>query len=258
MADKTSSARNSDSPRTTFILALVALAIGIYVIVFGLQTLFYFEARAWADSAPYLREVPQPLPSTVPAGAQDQQLSFYDMDFAAPWKGVASQKAGPMESVVTFRQGPILVFFNPANETDILANIRDGDPQVYHRDQDVFGGHLFPTNYDLYKAVYGASPASISPFMPHDKMLQISTLLQWKLAFAANGASAIYNVELENGMHGLQFGDPSRDRMIVVRLFDSTNHQYRLLFTSKEGPGTFPQTDINCVLGSLRPAPIPR
>jgi len=258
MADKTSSARNSDSPRTTFILALLALAIGIYAIVFGLQTLFYFEARAWADGAPYLREVPQPLPSTVPAAAQEKQLSFYNMDFAAPWKGIASKKAGPLQSVIVFKAGPILVFFNPANEMDILANIRGGNPQIYHRDQDVLGGHLFPTNYDLYKAVYGASPASLSPFMSHDEVLRISTLLQWKLAFGTDGASAIYDVNLENGMRGLQFGDPSRDRMIVVRLFDSTNHQYRLLFTSRQGPGTFPQTDINCVLGSLRPAPIPR
>lgn len=250
MADKTESAR------ATIILALVTVAVGVYVLLFGLQTMFYFQAHRWASSSPFLNEVPQRLPSTTASPIQEKDLSFYNMSFAAPWKGIAAQKPGPLQSEVDFKDGPIIVFFDPGAERDILNGIRDGDVDTYHRYQAVFGADLFPTNFDLYESVYSASPARISPFMRQDGMERIGTLLGWKLAFAANGASAIYSVST-NGMRGLQFGDPSRDRMIVVRMFDSHNHQYRLLLTSKAGPGTFPQEDINCVLDSLKPTPRP-
>lgn len=250
-------AEKKESARTTVILALATLAIGVYILLFGLQTMFYFQARHWAARAPYLDEVPQPLPSTAVSPAQEKNLSFYGMDFDAPWKGIASQQKATHESVVSFKEGPILVFFNPDDEEDIVNGIRDGDPDIYQRYRAVFGANLFPTTYDLDTAVYHASPAELSPFMPRDKMTRVGTLLEWKMAFAANGATSIYTLQTSD-MRGLQFGDPSRDRMVVARLFDSHNRQYRMLFTSKAGPGTFPQADINCVLGSLKPAPMPQ
>ncbi len=245
-----------DSPLTTIILALVTLAIGLYAMVYGLQTTFYFQAHSWARRSPFLNEVPQPLPSTMASPVQTKKLSLYGMNFSAPWKGKVSQKSENGDSVVTFDSGPIIVFFDPQNEVDVLSSIRDGDPNLYRSYQAVLGEDLFPTNYDLYASVYGASPALLSPLMPRDKMNRIGTLLQWKLGFGGNGASAIYNLTAA-GMRGLQLGDPSRDRMIVVRLFNSRDHQYRLLFTSTKGPGTFPQADINCVLDSLAPEPTP-
>ena len=245
-------AEKKESARATVILALVALAIGAYVLLLGLQTMFYFQVKYWASSAPFLKEVPQPLPSTTASPVQEKNLQFYGVNFAAPWKGIASQKSGDSEAEVIFNAGPVIVFFNPQGEKDIIGGIREGDPDTYHRYQAVFGQNLFASNYDLYLAVFGASPAAVSPFMSRDKVERIGTLLEWKLAFAENGASAIYTLQA-NGMQGLQFGDPSRDRVIVVRLFDSRKGQYRLLFSSKAGPGTFPQSDINCVLDSFQP-----
>lgn len=243
-----------ESARTTIILALVTLAVGVYVLVYGLQTMFFFQARHWASNAPFLWETPQPIPSTTASPVQEKGLSFYDVSFAAPWKGILAQTKGDAHSEVDFKAGPIIIFFNPAGEKDILSSIRDGDPKIYDRYEAVFGSELFPTNYDLYLAVYSASPALLSPFISREQVERIGTLLEWKLAFGASGASAIYNVQV-NGLRGLQFGDPSKNAMIVLRLFDSHNAQYRLLFTSRAGTGTFPQSDINCVLDSVRPAP---
>lgn len=246
-------AEKKESAGITITLALVALAIGIYALGFGLQTMFYFQAKYWARQAPFLREIPLQLPAVTASAAQGKSFSFYDMTFSAPWKGVAAQKAGDARSELDFPSGPILIFFNPQGEKDIISGIRDGDPDTYHRYQGVFGTSLFPTNYDLYLAVYSASPASLSPFLSREQVVRDGTLLEWKLAFAANGGSAVYKVET-NGLRGFQLGDPSRDPMVVIRLFDSRNAQYRLLFTSKSGPGTFPQSDINCVLDSFQSA----
>lgn len=247
-------AHKEDSPRITIILAVVTLAIGLYAIAYGLQTTFYFQAHSWAGRNAFLRETPQPLPSTAASPIQTKNLSFYSVDFAAPWKGIASQKSQGAQFTVSFTSGPIIIFFDPQNQADPLENIRDGDPNLYSRYQQIFGHDLFPSTYDLYAAVYGASPALLSPVMPREKMDRISALLQWKLNFGSDGATTIYSVNAA-GMRGLQLGDPSRDHIVTVRLFDSRNHQYRLLFTSTKGPGTFPQADINCVLDSIAPAP---
>lgn len=241
-----------ESARWTIILALITLAVGVYVIAYGLQTTFYFQAHHWASSIPFLKEIPQPVPSTAASPVQEKNLSFYGVNFEAPWKGIASQKPGDAQSEVYFKAGPVIIFFNPAGEKDILSSIHDGPPQMYDKYRAVFGEDLFSTNYDLYEAVYGASPGSLSPFMARAQVERIGTLLEWKMAFGASGASAIYNVKTNN-LRGLQFGDTSRDPMIVLRLFDSHNAQYRLLFTSKAGTGTFAQSDVNCVLNSLQP-----
>lgn len=246
-------AHKEDSPRTTIILALVTLAVGLYAIAYGLQTTFYFQAHSWAMRTPFLRETLQPLPSTAASPVQTKNISFYGMNFSAPWKGIASQKSQDAQSSVTFTSGPIIVVFDPQTEADPLETIRDGDPNLYSRYQQVFGHDLFPSTYDLYAAVYGASPALLSPVMPRDKMDRVAALLQWKLNFGSDGGTAIYSVDAA-GMRGIQLGDPSRDHIVTVRLFDSRNHQYRMLFTSTKGPGTYPQADINCVLDSLTPA----
>ncbi len=243
-----------ESALGTIVLAIVTLAIGVFALAYGLQTMFYFQAKHWASNAPFLREVPQPLPSMAASPVQEKSLSFYDVGFAAPWKGILAQTNGDAHSEVDFKTGPVIIFFNPAGEKDILSSIRDGDLKTYDRYEAVFGSDLFPTNYDLYLAVYNASPASLSPFISRAQIERIGTLLEWKLAFGASGASAIYKVQAE-GLRGLQFGDPSKDAMIVMRLFDAHNAQYRLLFTSRAGTGTFPQSDINCVLDSLKLTP---
>ncbi|HLW44198.1 MAG TPA: hypothetical protein VKS00_06890 [Candidatus Acidoferrales bacterium] len=243
-----------ESARATVILALVALAVGCYVLLFGLQTLIYFEARHWAASSPFLRDVPQPLPSTVASPVQEKGLSFYGFQFGAPWKGIAKENSQNDRSEVDFKSGAVLLFFNPEGEKNIVDSIRTGNPQTYQQYQTIFGADFFPNNYELYHAVYGASPAGLSPFMPRDKAVRISTLLQWKLAFGAYNTKTIYTLQAGSN-RGLQFGDPATDHMVVVRLFDPHEQQMRLLFASKSAQsGVISQADINCVVDSIQTA----
>ena len=243
-----------DSARTTVILAVSTVLLGFYVLAFGLQTLISFEAHRWALSSPFLKAVPQPLPTSIASAIEVRDLSFYGIGFAAPWKGVAKKTEGDAQSEADFQQGAVIIFFNPALEADIVGRIRGGDPKVYTHYEDIFGTAFFHDNYALYSAVYSAAPREISPFTTRSKAIRINTLLMWKLNMGTNGADSIYSVET-NQMHGFQLGDPSRDRSVMDGLFDENGGQLRILFTSKSGqPGTISQADINCVVDSLRPA----
>jgi hypothetical protein len=248
-------AKKSESARTTIILALCTLLVGIYAILFGLQTVTSLQTRHWARTSPFLRARPQPLASSAASPAQEKNLSFYGLDFAAPWKGVAKKTEGDARSEVDFAPGEIIILFNPVAEKDIVGSIKSGDPQIYNHYEAIFGTGFYPNNYALYAAVYGAAPAEISPFMARSKVVRIETLLLWKLRFGTDGANSIFSVQTSH-MRGFQFGDPSLDRVIVARLFDENDRQVRILFASNSGqPGTISQADINCVLDSLEPTP---
>jgi hypothetical protein len=244
-----------DSARTTVILAVSTVLLGFYVLTFGLQTLISFEAHRWALTSPFLQAVPRPLPTSVASAIQEKNLAFYGIEFAAPWKGVAKRTEGDAQSEVDFQPGAVIVFFNPASEPDIVGRIRGGDPQIYSHYEAIFGSGFFRDNYSLYSAVYGAAPGEIWPFTSRSEAIRINSLLMWKLRLGVNGANSIYSVETVQ-MHGFQLGDPSKDRSVVVHLFEENGGQVRILFTSKSGqPGTISQADINCVVDSLRPIP---
>jgi len=247
-------AEKRESARTTIILSLVTVAVAAYALLFGLQTLIYFEARHWAAATPTLNDVPRPLPSTAASAVREKNLTFYGFQFAAPWKGITKQDPENDRSEIDFKSGTVLVFFNPEGEKNIVDSIRTGDPKTYTQYQAVFGTNLFANDYALYLAVYGASPAGISPFMSGDEAVRISTLLQWKLAFGSDGTKSIYTLQAGDN-RGLQFGDPARGHIVVVRLFDSHGQQIRLLFTSKSAQANvFSQADVNCVVDSIHPA----
>lgn len=242
-----------NSARTTVILAVCAVVIGFYVLVFGLQTLISFETHRWALTAPFLKAVPQTLPTSVASPVQERNLQFYGFGFEAPWKGVAKQKDGAEHSEIEFKPGPIVIIYSPAGQTDLVGKIRGGDPREYSRYEGIFGFGFFHDDYSLYSAVYGAAPNDVWPFTSRTKAIRINTLLVWKLRFGLDGARTIYNIQTGN-MRGFQLGDPSRDRSVIAQLFDEQGAQVKILFTSKSGqPGTFPQSDINCVVDSVKP-----
>ena len=241
-----------ESARTTVVLAVCTVAVGFYVLAFGLQTLICIEAHRWAFSSPFLNAVPRPIPTTIATPAQERNLELFGISFQAPWKGVAKKTEGEARSVIQFQSGPVLIFFNPENEEDLVAKIRNGDPNVYTRYQAIFGTRFFPDDYSMYAAVYEAAPNQVWPFTPRSRAIRINTLLLWKLRFGSNGAGSIYSVQTGN-LQGLQFGDPSQDRSVLVHLFDNEKRQLRLMISSRSGqPGTIPEADINCVIYSIK------
>jgi hypothetical protein len=242
-----------ESARTTVILAIATVVIGFFVVLYGLQTLIYFEAHHWASQEPFLKEVPGPLPTTAAAPAGAKGLSFYGLQFDVPWKEITKRTDGPAMSQLDFKSGAVLLFFNPDSQEDTVGNIRSGNAATYRKYANIFGTNIFPTNYDMYAAVYSASPASVSPFMHRQDAVRVSTLLLWKLAFGVNGAATIYSIQ-SGDKQGFQFGDPSLRPAVLVRLFNSHAQQIEMIFASKSGQaGTIPQAEINCVIDSVRP-----
>jgi hypothetical protein len=257
--------------QSAILLAAAVLVVAAFSILFGLQTLVWFNAKRWTSQNAWLADTPQPLPPSTAAAPPDAaapatgknakpakppQLKAYDYEFTAPWPG--NVKTTPAANYVQFQfdSGQVIVFFDPESQLDIVRQMKSGATQQFQQFQNVFGDQAPNTNYELYRTVYSASPAQISPFMHSQDAFRINVLLLWKLSFGFDAQPGIHSFELGKN-RGFEFGDAASGLPVALRVFDDRDGQFRLIFTAAGGaPGKFTQDDIDLAVQSLQSIPI--
>jgi hypothetical protein len=240
--------------RSAIILLVIALLLAGYSVEFGLQTLAWAEARHWAGINPWLNDVPQPLPAPATPAGKGTQVKAYDFQFTAPW---AISKIAPSLNFVDvhFDPGQVITFFGPDTQLDTLRELRNSNPAEYQKFMTVFAEHPIESNYEIYQAVYSASPAQLSPFLRQREALRINSLLLWKLSFGTEGGAGIFSFDFGKN-HGFQFGDPAKGPA-ALRVFDDRGHQFRFIFTTTAGSSAkITQDDIDRAVQTLEPVPI--
>jgi hypothetical protein len=247
------------SATPAIVLALLAIVIAIFMVKFGLQTMTWVEGKMWAAQSPWLNFVPQPLPAPAVAAAPGSgpQLKAYDFEVNAPWPG--NPKPVPTEVNVGFRYdtGQVLVFFDPEAQLDTLRSIQNSNPAEFQRFTNVFVDKPIASNFELYRAVYGAAPSQVSPFMDAREAMRMNVLLLWKLSFGLDLPSdtGLYSFDWNN-IHGFQFGDPAKGVPVALRAFDDRSHQFRFLLTTIPGSNAkITQDDIDKILLTVQPVP---
>jgi hypothetical protein len=244
------------SSTAAIVLALVAILVAVFVVKFGLQTMTWTEGKMWASQSRWLNTVPQALPAPS-AVAPGPQLKAFDFEVSAPWPG--NPNPAPAETHVAFRYdtGQILVFFDPAGQLDTLRSIQNGNPAEFQKFTNIFADKPVDSNFALYRAVYGAAPSQISPFMSPNDAMRANVLLLWKLSFGFDLPSdtGLYSFDW-NGIHGFQFGDPAKGVPVALRAFDDRGHQFRfILATVPSSTVRINQDDINKILQTIQPVP---
>ena len=256
--------------QSAILLAAAVLLVAVFSIMFGLQTLVWFNAKRWTSQDPWLADTPQPLPPSAAATpdlaplatgkdgkkAKPPQLKAYDYEFTAPWPG--NVKTIPASAYVQFQfdSGQVIVFFDPESQLDIIRQMKSGETTQYQQFQNVFGDQAPDSNYALYRTVYSASPAQISPLMHSQDAFRTNVLLLWKLSFGFDTQPGIHSFELGKN-RGFEFGDATNGRPVALRVFDDRDAQFRLIFTAAGGAsGKFTQDDINLAVQSLQSVPI--
>ena len=251
---------DKSSARPAIILALLAILIAVFCVEFGAQTLTWFEAKRWGASSPWLADVPQPLPTSSDDTLKGSQAKAFDYEFNVPW----NVKIKNVESLSYIQfvsdSGQVVVFFDPDSQLDAIHTLKTSNPTEYQKFTNVFGSQPIESNYALYQAVYGASPAQFSPVMKVEEARRDNVLLLWKLSFGpdlqSEPAPEFYSFDWGK-IRGFQFGDPSKGQPAALRVFDDGNRQFRFIFTIEAGSGgKITQSDINMAVRSLQPVPI--
>jgi hypothetical protein len=244
------------SARSAIILTILVVVVAAYCIVFGLQTLIWFETHHWTRDNPWINDVPQALDSSpVPSGTA--QLKAFDYEFKVPWAG--NPKTTPSLGHVEFRfdSGQVVVFFDPEAQADMLRALTSASsPLEYQQFQNVFVGQSFDSNYALCKAVYSAAPSAVSPWMSMRDAIGVNQLLLWKISFGVDATPGIHSIQ-SGSNRGFEFGDPSSGRPVALRIFNGRDAQFRLIFLVAAGSSAkIAQADIDSAVQSLQVVPI--
>lgn len=248
---------DKSSSRSAIILLVVVLLVAGYSIRYGLQTLAWAEAKSWGHANPWLLEVPKPLPPpAISADAKGTLIKTRLYEFSVPWKDEPKTEAALAYTQYHFISGQVIVFFDPESQLDTLSSLKNSNPAQYQKFANVFAGHSLDTNYELYQAVYSASPAQMSPFLPLSDALRLNVLVLWKLGFGFDAHPPLYSFEW-GPARGIQFGDPAGGGPVALRIFDDRDRQFRFLFVTVPGSGaTLTQDDIDFVIQTLKPVPL--
>jgi hypothetical protein len=249
---------------------IVVIAVALYAIFFGLQTLIWFETHRWAHANPWLADVPKAVAehstaAAPPPTAEDSSaaarpagtaLKAYEYEFKVPWSGKFKSTEQRDYTEFRFDSGEVVMFFDPETQRDLLREITSGEQVQYNQFRNVFIGQSFDSNYDLYNAVYSASPAEVSPWIPLRDAVRINQLLLWKLSFGVSATPGIHAIAF-GGNRGFQFGDPSSGRPVALRIFNGRDKQFRFFFLAAAGSGAkISQDDIDLAVESLEPIPM--
>lgn len=247
--------RESNSARDAIILVCVVILIAAYTIAFGLQTLVWGEAHHLTRYNSWVSDVPQPLDSQPPQDGSTQ-LREFNYEFKVPWPGKPKTNKTLTYTEFRFDSGQVVVFFDPEAQLDTMRALKSTSPLEYQQFQNIFGAQPFETNYELYKAVYDASPSATSPFMPSRDAIRTNLLLLWKISFGYDARPGLHSIQFGSN-RGFQFGDPSTGGAVALRIFDGRDSQFRFIFVPAAGSNAkITQDDINLAVQTLQPVPI--
>lgn len=260
--------------RFAMILTAVVLVIAVMSVTFGLQTLIWLNTKHWESINRWLADTPQPLPAAaapltadlppLPPGhngkavkpTPPQELRAFNYEFTAPWPGNTKTLPGSGFVQIQFDSGQVIVFYDPESQLDVVRQMKSGETVQYQQFQNVFGEQSPDSNYDLYRKIYSASPAQISPFMHNQDAFRTNVLLLWKLSFGFDAQPGIHLIEAGKN-RGFEFGDVTSGRPVALRIFGETDKQFRFIFTVAGGSSAkFTQGDIYLAVESLQPVPI--
>jgi hypothetical protein len=265
------------SARSAIILAGVVTAVALYVAVFGAQTVAVLDAHRMLSANPWLAEVPQPLPtaSAPPAAspappatkpgaktapksaiAKTTGLKAYNYEWVVPWTGKMTQTPGVIYNEFRFDSGPVVDFFDPDAQADIIRTIRDNTGRAFAAFQPLIANDEISTNYELYKSVYATSPEQISFHTSANDSTRLRILLLTKLSFGFDLQKKATSFDFGEEK-GVQFGDPAKNEPVALRVFNGRDKQFRFIFTVRDGSSArITQDDINQTVQSLQPVPL--
>ena len=263
------------SARSAIILAVIVTAIALFIALYGAQTVALLDAHRMLAQNPWLAEIPQPLPAAAPAPPQaagvvktaakpgaksaspkTTNLRAYDFEFDAPWTGKFKQTPAVLYVEFHFDAGPIIVFFDPDAQADIVRAIRDNTDRAFAAFQPLIADGGIATNYQLYQAVYDSSPSQISFHTSPGDSARLRTLLLTKLSFGFDLEKKASSFDFGEEK-GVQFGDPAKSEPVALRVFNGRDKQFRFIFTVRDGsPALISQDDVDQVVRSLQPVPL--
>jgi len=245
------------SSKLTVSAAILICCVAAFAVLYGPRLIAYHYLRQMYRDEPTLALTPQPLKDYGANPQEGMSFSQFGYAFDAPWKDVDTVRNFKSLTLISFKSGQTVVFYDPKQTIDPLKVIRETTAQN-GKDLGVLFGRDVPTsNYQVLNTVLSTTPDDYSLLWLSNDLVRHSILLTIKHGELVNGVSRVYSIETE-GLRGFQKGDPLHDeKATIVDLFDKQDHHFELWFVTQKGASArITQADINRVIETIRPAPV--
>lgn len=232
----------------TIVLLLIALSC-------SLLFLFYRQAFAWRQAQKLKREnptlalVPRPLTDYSANPGPGTAWSRFDYQFEVPWTAVDRVDDQRSLTMILFKPGQLVVFFDPHSQPDLVATMSEA---AGAEGRSVFGRETMASNYELRKATLALTPDDVALFMPARDAVRNLVLLELKSVYLVDAGTGLFSVQTPR-FRGFQQGDPASGRVILT-LFDEQDREFEFLIGMQTGKkGHVTQADVNRIIASLGP-----
>jgi hypothetical protein len=213
----------------------------------------WYFARQMSRDYPRLSILPRPLPDTTVAAMSRIEVKLFGCSFQMPWAEADKVTEGKSVTLMSFKSGGSLMFFDPVTQTDNIRIMRDAGVKRGVDIERVLGPDIFGSNYDLIAAAIRMTPQQVRLLASRRENARNMALLAVKLSDSPTNSNALYEVQ-QGEVRGFQMGDPAVAPFDVrLELFDKSDRHYSLWLNTSKGAisPSITQAQINAIVRSF-------
>jgi hypothetical protein len=241
--------------RTTLILTSFALLLVFYV--YGQPIAFLLFTKHEIRNSPELWTVPTPLSAAAAESPTGKTLSYYGYDFDAPWTEGKEEQNSKSLIRVNFSGGQTIAFFDPTASVNEVQLLTQQSAEKNRDARSIWGADAMRSRYAFRSTMLNLTPADLHLFASRQKMVADSVLLTLKGAYVSERKHGLYSFQTA-WFRGFQYGAPAQDDGVKIEAFDAQDREVEMIVGCGHRISPRPsQADINRILFSLRPTPVP-
>jgi len=227
------------------------LIMAAYLLSF--QTFTYWQGHQAAKRQPELNVFPRQIRDESIYDGRVSKYAAWGYEFELPWSDVQSTADAHGVHIIEFRSGVRTSMSTPNGVSGQEAR-KEADSRERSL-RELLGAQTTTPNYDQYRAALYADPNAPFTFSLRQARRNSFGLLLKAMYLPRFDAMRGGVFWLQSGKYrGFQFGDPVRDAVTKVVLFDNEDKKIEFCFSKKNGTSSIlSQAEINRLIQSLRP-----
>lgn len=242
----------STGKRILVTLGISVAVGGIYLWLFGFQTMCTLMVRYNYRNVPEATKVPAPLSDSSVSSVPHRRVSYFGYEFELPWDDIDDQKSKTFGQihVTAFHSGNAL-WFSVFQRRDLIHGVMKTEQLDPQRFQQLYGA--FDSDFNFHRALLEMTPSQITPFVSKRQAVIGATLLVIKTISMPPADSGIFLIRTPE-FEGFQFECADRRPAKITDELYSSDGGIDVIFFQKVG-GSAPeisQPEINRVIQSVR------
>jgi hypothetical protein len=227
----------------------IALAI-VFGLVFLLALWFgpFYQARLMEEMGSEV--LPKPLPDEDIANEPTFRVERPGVSFGVPWDESDNSKKTNKSGMLIFANGLGMSVSRSPNELDAVQSLKGPTAAALRFE---LGDRALSSEFALISAAVSTRVSDAKWWhtpIYNRKIAYLLSLKMWRVGLPEVSRQAPIYAFSEGQVRGFQAGDPLKDRVVRLILFDETGQEWRIELLKFHGE--ISQAEINALIASLR------